>query len=99
MTPFYKQGMEQALRTLGFKVAAEAEEKGTPYPAKSQNINAERLAEIFQSMEDEPSKVYPENGRHDRWGKPVSWGHSVNLTGLDEGQPVAGIIVPANPRS
>lgn len=99
MTPFYKQGVDQALRDLGFKTASEAEEKGTPYPSKSPNINAERLAAILQQQDDEPESVYPENRRYRQFGKPVSWGHSIDLTGLDQGQQVAGVIVPTSPRS
>lgn len=92
--------MQQALRDLGFKVATDEQDAmGTPFPSKSKSINAERFAEILQQQDDQADRVYPENGRHDRWGKPVSWGHSISLTGLDEGQPVAGIIVPSNPRS
>lgn len=99
MTPFYKQGVAQALNDLGFKTAAEAEEKGTPYPTKSPNINAERLAAMLQQQDDQPERVYPENKRYHQFGRPVSWGHSIDLTGLDQGQQVAGVMVPSSPRS
>jgi hypothetical protein len=100
MTPFYKQGVDQALRDLGLKTAApvEAEEKGTPFPEKSPRINAERLAAILQQQDDTPERVYPENKRYHQFGRPVSWGHSIDLTGLDQGQQVAGVMVPSSPR-
>ncbi len=100
MTPLYKIGVDQALRDLGFKTAAEAEEKGTPFPEKSPSINAERFAAMLQQQQDdEPERVYPENKRYHQFGRPVSWGSSVDLTGVDQGQSVAGIMVPSNPRS
>jgi len=99
MTPFYKQGVAQALQDLGLKVAAEAEEKGTPYPTKSPNINAERLAAMLQQQDDQPERVYPENKRYHQFGRPVSWGSSIDLTGVDQGQQVAGVMVPSSPRS
>ena len=98
MTPLYKQGALQALQDLGLKTASEAEEKGTPYPEKSPHINAERFAGLLQQQEDEPERVYPENKRYHQFGRPVSWGSSIDLTGLDQGQQVAGVVVPSSPR-
>lgn len=99
MTPAYQQGIIHALNALGFKTASEAEEKGTPFPSKSPNIGAERLAQILQQQNDTPTSVYPENRRYRQFGKPVSWDHPVDLSGLDQGQPVAGILAPTSPRS
>lgn len=99
MILFYKQGVDRALVTLGLKSAELADEKGSPFPAKSPNINAERFAATLQQQNDTPDSIYPENKQHQQFGKPVSWGSSIDLSGLDQGYPVGGVMVPSNPRS
>lgn len=99
MTPFYKEGVLQALEALGLKCASRADELGTPFPSKSKNIPAERLADMLQQQNDEEVKIYPENGHFFSKGKHVSWGAPISMAGLDEGQPVGpGIMVPFSPR-
>lgn len=93
----YMDGVTTALNDMGLKTANSNETHGSPYPSKSPTINAERLAQILQNQDDIPAKIYPENGRQSRG--TVSWSHPINITGLDEGQSIAGVIVPANPRS
>jgi len=72
--------------------------KGTPFPAKSHTINAERLAEILQSQDDAPMHISPENRRNDAWDRPVTWSASQNMSGLDDGRQATGILMPSNPR-
>lgn len=99
MTPFYKQGVDQALNVLGLKFAELADEQGSPFPQKSPTINAERFAATLQQQNDIPDSIHPENKQHRQFGKPVSWGHSIDLSGVDQGHPVGGVMIPANPRS
>lgn len=99
MISFYKKGVDQALNILGLKLAELADEQGSPFPVKSPSINAERFAATIQQQNDEPNRIFPENKQHQQFGKPVSWGSSIDLSGLDQGHPVGGVMVPANPRS
>ncbi|MGD9209308.1 MAG: hypothetical protein PVI90_00960 [Desulfobacteraceae bacterium] len=96
---FYKQGIDQALQDVGLKPTT-SDTQGSPFPEKSPNINAERLALVLQQQNDEPDRIFPENKQHSQFGKPVSWGQSIDLSGMNQGQPVAaGIMLPSNPRS
>ena len=98
MTPFYKQGVAEALNALGLKCAMSPNDWLTPFPTKSKNIPAERLADLLQHEEDAPQgMVYTENGRSGK-NPHVTWSHAINLSGLDEGQPVAGFMSPLSPR-
>lgn len=101
MTDFYKEGVLRALEAMGLKEASTgSNDPGTPFPSKSPNIPAERLADLLQKQtdDDEISLVNPENGRWRNAGKNVTWGAPVNLTGLDEGHAVSGFMSPLNPR-
>jgi hypothetical protein len=73
--------------------------KGTPYPSKSPLINAERLADLLRSQEEDTGHISPENRRNDAWDRPVTWSASQNMSGLDSGHQAAGIMMPGNPRS
>ena len=97
----YIKGIEAALKDVGFKDAAIHDEltKGTPYPTKTKSIQAERLADMLQEDDTETMQVSPDNTHRVQWNKPVTWSAPVDLGGLDEGQPVAGIIAPSSPRS
>jgi hypothetical protein len=97
---FYKEGVAQALRDTGFKVAEDLETDGTPYPEKSMTINAEALARQLRelSKEDEvPGHVGAENNVY-TWDRPVTWQAPTNLSGLDTGQSTAGMMTPGNQR-
>jgi hypothetical protein len=101
---FYKQGVYRALADLGFKAAAapamgKTELSGTPYPEKSPNINAERLAKTLQQEDDAPTKISPENGRRFDGDRPITWSAPTNLSGLDLGQGVSGMVLPLNQRA
>lgn len=101
MNDFYKEGVLKALSDLGLKTAGSpTNDPGTPFPTKSKNIPAERLADLLQQQTDDEdvASVNPENGRTRNAGKNVTWSAPINLTGLDEGQPVGGFMSPINPR-
>ena len=100
MTDFYKEGVLRALEVLGLKEASATSDPGTPFPTKSKNIPDERLADLLQQQTDdeEIALINPENGRWRNSGKNVTWSAPINLTGLDEGHPIAGFYAPINPR-
>jgi hypothetical protein len=95
----YKFGQDAALTTLGFKEAADFGGTSTPYPHKSQQIPAERIARALQQLDDEPEHIPADNRGAGKWDRPVSWNSPVNLSGLDTGEGTGGIIAPGNPRS
>lgn len=94
----YKHGQDTALLALGFKEAAEFSGTATPYPHKSQSIPAERIARLLQQMDDEPMRISADNRGAGKWDRPVSWNSPTNLSGLDAGEAIGGLIVPGNPR-
>lgn len=96
MTPFYKQGVHQALEELGFKVASG--DDGQPFPNKSQTIPAEMLATRLQEEDDEVSNTYPDNTRNSPWDKPITWGSPTDLSG-SEASGQAGMMTPSSSRS
>lgn len=99
---FYKVGAYKALIDLGFKVAADEydeEEQGTPYPEKSPNINAERLAQRLRDDEEEEAEpISPENPSY-TWDRPVTWQSPINVSGFESGGGVGGLFLPGSPRS
>jgi hypothetical protein len=97
MTPFYKQGVYQALEELGFKVADASADQ--PFPGKTQSIPAELLASRLQEEEDDVPGVYPDNTRHSPWDKPVTWGSPTDLSGVEAGSGQAGMMTPSSPRA
>jgi hypothetical protein len=100
MTPFYKQGVYQALEELGFKVATSIESGDQPFPGKSQTIPAELLAARLQEEEDDLPGTYPDNTRHSPWDKPVTWGSPTDLSGIEAGHSgQAGMMTPSSPRA
>jgi hypothetical protein len=98
MTPFYKQGVYQALEELGFKVAG-SDDGDQPFPGKTQTIPAEMLAARLQEEEDDFSSTYPDNTRHSPWDKPVTWGSPTDLSGVEAGGGSAGMMTPSSPRA
>ena len=66
---------------------------------KSKSIHAERLADLLQQDDTEIMRISPDNTFRTRWNKPITWSAPVDLAGMDEGQPIAGIIPPSSPRS
>lgn len=102
MSPSYIKGIEAALEKFGFltpQQGSSAETHGNPFPSKAKTIQAERLADLLQNDDTESLRPSPDNTTASRYNKPVTWSSPVNLAGVDEGQPVAGILVPSNPRS
>ena len=102
MDLFYKKGAYAALTDLGFKVAAEEydeEEQGTPFPEKSLNINAERLAQRLRNEdEDEKPPIAPENPSYS-WDRPITWQSPINVSGFESGGGVGGLFLPGSPRA
>jgi hypothetical protein len=102
----YKFGAMQALKELGFKRAEllsvddEDDSIGDAFPSKSPSIPAERFAKAIQEGEenDQHKRSLPENAYHE-FDRPVTWGSSINLAGLDQGQRMSGLHVPGNSRS
>jgi len=98
VTDLYKYGVQQALRDLGFNT--EKFEKGTPFPAKSPRIAAERLADVLQQQSDDvPEHIGPENKQPGVLGRPVTWGAPVSLRGIDAGHGTAGLMSPYSMKS
>jgi hypothetical protein len=100
---FYKKGAYAALRALGFKTAAaeeyDEEEQGTPFPEKSLNINAERLAQRLRDEDEgEHEQIAPENASY-TWDRPVTWQSPINVSGFESGGGVGGLHLPGSPRS
>ncbi len=104
MSLFYKAGSDYALSALGMQPTDNQDSdasdfKGTPFPAKSPSINAERLAEILRQQEDDDIfHQAPENKRYDPFNRPTTWSAPTNISGLDDGRGAMGIILPSNPR-
>ena len=97
MSDFFKEGVAQALRDHGFKVAEDFEE-GTPYPDKNPVINAEalalRLREDAEEYDEESREAIPADNPSYTWDRPVTWQSPVNLSGLDSGAGASGISTP-----
>ena len=101
MHRLYKKGAYTALADLGFKLAEEydEEEQGTPFPEKSETINAERLATMLRDdEEDESETIAPENASY-TWDRPVTWQAPINVSGFQGGGGVGGLSLPGSPRS
>lgn len=98
MDLFYRKGAYAALAKLGFSTGEyDEEEQGTPFPEKSPNINAERLAERLRNeAEDESEPITPENPSY-TWDRPVTWQSPINVSGFESGGGVAGLYLPGSP--
>lgn len=101
MTNLYKEGVAQALRAVGIKVAEDLDAEGTPYPDKHLVINAEALAQRLRQDADDDEGV-GENIRAENasyaWDRPVTWSAPTNLSGLNSGQGTPGMMTPGNQR-
>lgn len=94
----YRLGQDAALALIGLKEAEDLSGTSTPFPHKSQSIPAERIARALQQLDDVPEHIPADNRGAGRWDRPVSWNSPVNLSGLDAGEAIGGIITPSNPR-
>ena len=94
-SPAYQLGQSAALTNLGFKSAADFGNTDTPYPHKSPQIPAERIALLLQQQDDVPRRQTADNKGAGKWDRPVSWSSPVNLSGLDTGAGTAGLITPS----
>lgn len=95
----YKLGQDTALAAVGLKEAADFGGTSTPFPSKSQGIPAERFARALQQLDDAPEHIPADNRGAGKWDRPVSWNSPVNLSGLDAGEAIGGVLVPGNPRA
>jgi hypothetical protein len=89
----YNLGQVKALEALGLKEALFG--GNSPFPHKSPSIGAERLARILQQQDDQPEKPTADNKGGGRPRHDVSWGPSINLSGLDAGEaPPNNLMLP-----